>query len=323
MEGNFKEQVIQAYGRVKAGLRRTPLEYSPALSRAFEAQVYLKWENEQVTGSFKFRGALNKLRSLPDSEKKRGVVSASTGNHGLALSHASELEGVDLTLFLPENASPLKIEKLKKYRINLQFFGRDCGKTEVHARRQAQENGKVYVSPYNDLDIIYGQGTAGLEIYEDLPEVEDTLVPVGGGGLIAGIAGYLKSRKPGTRVFSIEPENSRFMKASILAGKLVEIKEKKSIADAVAGGTEAGSITFPLCQKYVDEFLTVPEQQIKKSLGLLFQEHHKVVEGAGALALAALMQHQRTFRGRRVVLVVSGGNISPELFHKIVHAVAF
>jgi threonine dehydratase len=316
---DFKENVLAAHKRIQPDIKKTPLQFSRPLSQMFGAKVYIKWENEQLTGSFKLRGALNKIRVLPADERKKGVVSASTGNHGLAISYASQLEKVDLTLFLPKNASPLKIEKLRNYPITLMFYSESCEKAEIYAREYAQKNGKIYISPYNDRDIVYGQGTLGVEIYQDLPDVKDIFVPVGGGGLISGIGGYLKALSLGIRIYGVEPVNSNFMLVSIRAKKIVEIDEKKTLADGVAGGIEPGSITFPLCQEYVDGYLTVTERLIKNSIALLYKKHRKVVEGAGALSLAGLMKAKDAFRGKKVVLVVSGGNIAPDLFQKIVH----
>ncbi len=320
MDANFAERVSAAHIRIKKDIRRTPWESSALLCATFGANIFVKWENQQITGSFKFRGALNRLRTLTDAEKRKGVVSASTGNHGLAISHACGLENVALNLFLPENASPAKIEKIKKYPVALNFFGLDCEKAERRARLYARENGLVYVSPYNDSDIVYGQGTAGLELFEDLPTTEVVLVAIGGGGLIAGIAGYLKSRNPRILAYGVQPENSRCMKASLEAGKIVEIEQKKTLADGVAGGIEPGSITFPLCQKYVDDIILVKEAMIKKAMGLFFTHHGQVIEGAGALPLAAVIARPGKFRDRKIALVVSGGNIGAELFRKIVPA---
>jgi threonine dehydratase len=260
---------------------------------------------------------MNKLKMLSSAKKRAGVVAASTGNHGQALCYASQIENIALTLYLPKTASPLKIARIKNYGVSPFLYGTDCEKTEIHARRIAERSGRTYISGYNDYDIVCGQGSLGMEILEDIPDVQDVLVPVGGGGLISGIAGYIRNVNPGVRVFGVEPENSRFMAASIIAGRLVRLREKKTIADAVAGGIEPGSITFPLCQKYVDEFLTVTESQIKKSIAALHREHGQVVEGAGALPLAALFKDSDAFRGRKVVLVASGGNIAQDLFRKI------
>jgi len=317
---DFKEKVLDAYQRIRRDIKRTSLEYSPSLSRMFGAEIFFKWENEQVTGSFKIRGALNKLRSLSPRERQKGIVSASTGNHGLALCYASEIEGVGLTLILPKTATEEKIKKLEKYGVALIFYGASCEKAEIHARQMAKERGQVYISPYNDMDIIYGQGTAGIEIIEDLSDVEALLVPVGGGGLISGIAGYGKAVNPSLKIFGVEPENSQFMIASLEAGKIVDIEEKETLADGVRGGIEPGSITFPLCQKYVDKIFAVEESLIADSMSLLYKEHKKIVEGAGALSLAGLIKEKEVFEGRRVVLIISGGNISPALFQKIVRA---
>ena len=314
----FQTKVLEAYGRIRDDIIRSPLEYSPILSHELGAQIYMKWECDQKTGSFKLRGALNKLRTLAAGQKKRGVVSASTGNHGLALSYASKLEGVSLTLFLPVNAVREKVRKIEEYDVDLKFYGTSCEQAEIYARRIAKETGRVFISPYNDYDIIHGQGTLGIEIFEDLPELDDVLVPIGGGGLIAGIGGYLKSLRPSVKIWGVEPINSAFMKASFAAGQLVEIREKPTLADAVAGGMEPDSVTFPLCRAYVDGILAVGEDGLKNAMRRLYEVHAKKIEGAGALPLAGLAKARRRFQGRKAVFVVSGGNIAPELFNKLV-----
>ncbi len=307
---DFKEKANQAYERIRSAIKRTPLEPSPALSELTGAKVYLKWENEQLTGSFKLRGALNKLRALSPGEKRRGVVSASTGNHGLGLSLAAREEGVGLRLVLPATISPSKRSRLREFGADIIDYGESCEKAETYARQLAAESGRIYVSPYNDEDIIFGQGTIGLEIWEDFPGLQDVLIPVGGGGLAAGIAGYLKTLSAKIRPFGVEPRHSAFMAASIEAGRIVEVKEQETIADAVAGGIEPGSITFPLCRELLDGIILVEEEVIRKALALLKETHHKTVEGAGALSLAALMKEREKFSGRYVVLIVSGGNVS-------------
>lgn len=313
----FVRGVDRAHDRIAGEIVRTQLEYSQLLSLALRAHIHLKWECSQATGSFKFRGALNKVRTLRPGERRKGIVSASTGNHGLAVSRAARIEGIALDLFLPENAAPLKVEKIRSEGVAPRFFGRSCEQTEIHARRTAEASGRVYVSPYNDLEIVFGQGTIGREILEDLPAVEVVVVPVGGGGLIAGIAGYLKARKPGIRVVGVEPAASAFMKAALAAGRLVDFPEKTTVADAVAGGMEPGTVTFPLCRAFVDEILIVGEGDIRRAIRTMGVVHGRTVEGAGALPLAAVLAHPESFRDRRVGLVVSGGNISPELFRRI------
>ena len=317
-EVNFPDKVREAHGRIASDIRRTPIEYSEPLSRETGARVYIKWESDQITGSFKLRGALNKLRSLSDADRGRGVVSASTGNHGLAISHASKLEGIGLKLFLPVTAAEVKRKKIEALGIDVEIRGASCDKAESIAREFAGQTGWVFVSPYNDWDIVFGAGTVGLEVAEDLSRFDDVLVPVGGGGLIAGIAGYLKAIRPEARIIGVQPETSAFMAASIAAGCLVDIDEKESIADAVAGGIESGSITFPLCRDLLDFIEEVPESLISRAMALVHEHHGKMVEGAGALPFAALLHSPAKWRDRTVVAVVSGGNVSPERFRAIV-----
>jgi threonine dehydratase len=314
---DFREEVLAARDRIESGIVHTPVEFSPPLSEMTGARVFIKWECEQFTGSFKLRGALNKLRSMTPAEKAAGVVSASTGNHGLAISHASKLEKVALKLFLPATASEVKRRKIEELGVAVESYGTDCGKTEVHAREEAARTGRVFVSPYNDWDIVFGAGTVGLEIAGDVPDVDDVILPVGGGGLIAGIAAALRAFRPAARTVGVEPEASAFMAASVAAGRLVDIAEKETIADAVAGGIEPGSITFPLYRELVDRTLIVAEAEIANAMALVFRTHGKIIEGAGALPLAGLLGSAAAFRGRRVVLVVSGKNISPDRFREV------
>lgn len=314
---DFADKVRQAYGRIKADIRRTPVEYSEPLSRETGARVFVKWECDQHTGSFKLRGALNKLRALGAEERGRGVVSASTGNHGLAISHAAKLEGVGLKLFLPETAAAVKKAKIAAMGVDVEVRGASCEKTEAIAREFAGRTGRVFVSPYNDWDIVFGAGTVGLELAEDMPRLDGVLVPVGGGGLISGMAGFLKAGRPGVRLIGVEPVTSAFMAASIAAGRLVDIEEKETVADAVAGGIETGSITFPLCRDLVDSFASVPESLTARAMALIHEHHGRMVEGAGALPFAALLQSPERFAGRTILAVVSGANIAPDRFRTI------
>jgi threonine dehydratase len=311
---NWEKKIIAAQRRIGPDIRRTLLDYSPALTGLTGAEVFLKWENEQRTGSFKFRGALNKIRTLSAEERKRGVISASTGNHGLGISLAAEIEGVPLTLVLPKNVSAVKRRRLEEGQAEVIIHGESCDRAEIWARHLAGKSGKTFISPYNDEEIIAGQGTIGLEITEDLPEVEAAVVPVGGGGLIAGIAGYLKTSRPNIEICGVEPAGSGFMAASLSAGRIVEIEEGETVAEAVAGGIEPGSITFPLCREFLARIILVEEHLIKRAMSLILELHQRMVEGAGALSLAGLLQEQPRFRGKKTVLVVSGGNIAPQGF---------
>lgn len=314
---DFLRGVPEAYRRIASDIRRTPLERSGPLSRDFAADIHVKWECDQVTGSFKLRGALNKLRSLSPGERARGVVSASTGNHGLAISHAAKLEGVGLKLFLPETVAAVKRERIEALGVDVEVRGASCDRAEALAREFAAGAGRVFVSPYNDPDIVLGAATTGLELAADPARFDDVLVPLGGGGLVAGIAGYLKAVRPSVRVFGVEPDTSAFMAASIAAGRLVDIEERPTVADAVAGGIEPGSITFPLCRDLLDGIAVVPEALVPRAMALVHERHGRTVEGAGALPFAALLHEPARWAGRSVVAVVSGGNISAARFREV------
>jgi threonine dehydratase len=313
-QADYTAKVREAYERIKADIRRTPVEYSAALSQEIGAEVHAKWECDQTTGSFKLRGALNKLRSLAPAERARGIVSASTGNHGLAISHAARLEGVGLKLFLPETVAEVKRRRIGALGVDVEVRGASCDRAEAIARDFAGRTGRVFVSPYNDWDIVFGAGTVGLELDSDLARFDDVFVPVGGGGLISGIAAYLKAVRPGVRVIGVEPETSAFMAASLDAGRLVEIEERPTVADAVTGAIEPGAITFPLCRDYVDAIEVVPEEAIIRAMVAVHAAHGRVIEGAAALPFAALLLAAGRRSGRSAVAVASGANIAPDRF---------
>lgn len=318
---DFVRKIREAAALIRDRVLHTPLEPSDVLARLTGGKVCVKWESEQITGSFKIRGAFHKISRLSEEERRLGIVSASTGNHGQALSYAARAENIKLHLFLPETAALEKRRKIEAYGVIPEVKGASCEKTEAIAREHASRTGQVYVSPYNDWDVIFGAGTVGLEIFEDMPDVEDVVVPVGGGGLISGIAGYLKAVRPGVRLVGVEPENSAFMAASVAAGRVVEIEEKETVADAVAGGIEPWSVTFPVCRDYVDRFITVPENAIIQAMALVYREHGKAIEGAGALSVAAFLYYPWLFKNRSAVAVVSGGNINKERFELMIDSV--
>jgi threonine dehydratase len=305
---DFAENVEHAHRRIRRAIVHTPLEPSPELSRSSGADVLIKWECEQTTGSFKLRGAFNAVCSLTPAQRRAGVVSASTGNHGLAMARAARIGGVALELYVPETIAAIKKEKLRKAGARLFVRGATCEQSEIIARAVAAESGRTFVSPYNDWNVVFGQGTVGLEIGQDAPDADVVLVPVGGGGLAAGIAGYLRARSRAIEIWGVEPVHSAFMKAAFAAGRLVDIPEKPTLADAVAGGLEPGSITFGLCRKYLAGIIVVDERTLGSALRTMIRLRGGPVEGAGALALAGLLTERSRFRGRHPVLVVSGRN---------------
>jgi threonine dehydratase len=321
METDLRRQIEAARARITPFVRRTELALSPEISKGIGARVYLKWENHQPTGSFKIRGAGNKIMANLQACREKGVTAASTGNHGLAVASICQKQKLNLSLFLPDSISSLKRQKLEETGARIVFVDGPCEQAEAQARAEARLSGGIFVSPYNDYEVIAGQGTCGQEIMEDLPEVEEVVVPVGGGGLISGIAVYLKNFRPAIKVTGVEPENSAFIKNSLNRGVLTnDFPEKPTVAEAVAGGLEEGAITFDLIKKYVDQVITVKEEAIYQAIKLLFKHHQKKIEGAGALALAGMISYSEMFSGKKVVAVVSGGNIEDQLWEKIINS---
>ncbi len=307
---DFIKEANEAEKRIRDYVRVTPLEYSKFLSKDSSTNVYLKLENLQLTNSFKIRGAVNKILSIPLEDRKQGVITSSSGNHAAAFAFITDKLGITGTIYLPNYASKAKVDALRGYRTNLEFYGDDCVVAEKYARGIANEKGLVYVSPYNDPHIVAGQATIGLELIDQLPDVDIVLVPVGGGGLISGIAGYLKSINAKIKVIGCQPINSHVMYESIKMGQIVDLKSLDTISDGTAGGIEENSITFNYCQQFVDDFILVSELEIKEAIKLILQHHHMLIEGAAALTVASYLKNRDKFEGKNVVLIISGAKIS-------------
>ena len=305
-------EVSEATPRIAPFVRETPLHLSSALSVATGAEVYLKLENLQLTGSFKVRGATNKLLSLGREERARGVVAASSGNHGAGVAHAAKSLGIACEVFVPEGASPVKVDAMRRSDATVNFFGTDGLDTELHARAYATEVGKTYVSPYNDRAVVAGQGSVGVEISRQLPAVDAIIVAVGGGGLISGTAAILKRTRPGLRVIGALPERSPVMSRSVRAGHVIEMPAGPTLSDGSAGGVEADAITFPLCVELVDEWLEVSEADIAGAMRHAIEVEHLLIEGSAGVAIAGLHRVAATLSGARVVVVLCGGNVSAE-----------
>ena len=314
-EINVQREVHEADLRIRNFIRETPLDYSPFLSKLGKCQVNLKLENLQVTGSFKARGAFNKILSL---NKNKDVIAASSGNHGLAVAYALQTLNGTGTIYLPRNTAQTKIESLNYYDVQLEFFGSDCVETEKFARSVATKKNKPFISPYNDVKIVGGQGTIAVEIVRQLQtNIDVLLASVGGGGLISGIAGYLKDKNPNIQIIGCLPANSAVMYESLKAGIIVEMESKPTLSDGTAGGIEKNSITFELCQRYVDQFILVSEEEIANAIKFMLQKHQMVVEGAAGVTIAAYLQEKEQFEGKNVVLVICGGNIAFEQLRNI------
>lgn len=291
-------------------IHRTPLIYSNSFSKLFGSEIYLKAENLQKTGSFKVRGAVNKLITM----KAVRVIAVSMGNHAQGVAHAAASLGKEATIVMPETASLVKQEATKGYGAEVLLHGRDFGEALDYAMSRKE---CAFIHPFDDDDVIAGQGTVGIEIIEDLKESLTILVPVGGGGLLAGVAAAVKELAPGTRVIGVQAEQAPSAAESYRAGRIIERKPEPTIADGIAVG-KVGTRTFDLIRNYADDIITVGEESIAMAVLLFLERKKLVVEGAGAVGLAALIENRERFRGGRVVVVLSGGNIDFTLVDRII-----
>lgn len=295
---------------------RTPVIYSEALSKMTGKEIFLKLENLQKTGSFKIRGAYYKLSRLSDPKRGREVVAASAGNHAQGVAYASSLLGIHSTIVMPEGAPLAKQMATRAYGGEVILFGRNTDEALCHARGM-EEAGKTFIHPFDDEEVIAGQGTIGLEILEDVPEVEGIVVPVGGGGLISGIATIVKKRKPGVKIIGVQSSHAPAALRSLERKRIVEVKVKPTLADGIAVG-RIGEVTFPIIQQKVDEMVTVEEEEIASAILMLMERKRLVAEGAGASPLAALLSKGIKIKSKKVVLVISGGNIDVHLLDRII-----
>ncbi|MAM15240.1 MAG: serine/threonine dehydratase [Candidatus Marinimicrobia bacterium] len=307
---DFRSNIEQVYKRSNPHIRHTPLEHSPYLSNLASANVFLKLDNIQKTGSFKFRGAISKMTSMSDQEKSNGVVTASTGNHGAACSLAMSTLQIKGKIIVPENVHKNKVENILNLGGEVEYYGDDCIDAEERAQEISKTTGATYISPYNDEAIVCGQGTMGLEIWEDLKGVDAVFISVGGGGLISGVGGYLKSMNESIQVYGVSPEKSCVMYESLKAGKQLDLPSEPTLSDGTAGGVEFGSMTFEMCKEIIDDFSIVSEGEIAKGIQIGVEKHHQLIEGAAGTAIAGFMKQKDKFKDKTVVLVMCGGNIS-------------
>ncbi|CAM3520423.1 MULTISPECIES: threonine/serine dehydratase [Yersinia] len=312
------DAIQEAHQILRPQVRITPLDYSPLLSQHTGCEVYLKCDHLQHTGSFKFRGASNKLRLLSEEQRQRGVIAASTGNHGQGVALAAKLLGVEATIYAPEQAAAIKLDAIRALGGKIELVAGDALNAELAGAKAAQEQGKVYISPYNDEQVIAGQGTCGMEIVEQQPNLDAVFVSVGGGGYIAGIATVLKKLSPNTRIIACWPANATSMYSNLLAGEIYEVEEQETLSDGTAGGVETGAITFPLCQKLIDDKVLVTEEEIRQAMQLIARSDRWMIEGAAGVALAAALQQAPQWQGKKVAVVLCGKNIVLEKYLKAV-----
>lgn len=302
--------------RVDKVTNRTHLFYSDYFSGISNNNVYIKPENLQKTGSFKIRGAYNKICKLSEEEKAKGIITASAGNHAQGVAFSANDLGIDATICMPEQTPMIKVDGTLKYGAKVDLFGENFDACKDHALERAEKEGLTFIPPFDDLDVIEGQGTISLEILEDLDYVDYVIVPVGGGGLIAGVAKCIKQISPLIKVIGVEPVSAASMKEAVKEGKVVKVKGVDTIADGTAVA-EVGKYTYEICKDYVDDWITVTDEEVLMAFINLMERHKLVAEPSGALSLAALQKVN--FYNKNVVSIISGGNIDMSFISQLIN----
>ncbi|ALF22178.1 threonine ammonia-lyase [Fusobacterium animalis] len=300
------QDFITAKEKLSKVLLKTSLIQSPIFSKEAGNEVYIKPENLQKTGSFKIRGAYNKITNLSDEEKKKGVIASSAGNHAQGVAYGAKESGIKAVIVMPKSTPLIKVESTKQYGAEVVLHGDVYDDAFKKAKELEEKEGYIFVHPFDDEDVIYGQGTIALEILEELPETDIILVPIGGGGLISGIACAAKILKPEIKIIGVEPDGAASAYEAIKENKVVELKEANTIADGTAV-KKIGNTTFEYIKKYVDEIITVSDYELMEAFLLLVEKHKIIAENSGILSLAALKKLKE--KNKKVVSVVSGGNI--------------
>lgn len=299
-----------ALSRIQDVVNRTPLQYNKRLSTLYQASIYLKREDQQVVRSYKLRGAYNKINNLSEAALARGVVGASAGNHAQGLAFSCKIKGIKGVIFMPRHTPKQKIDQTEMFGegyIEIYLTGDTFDDCLKEALEYTEANQMTFIPPFDDYDVIEGQGTVGVEIIEDLPEVDLVVLPIGGGGLAAGISYFFRKEKPETLLFGVEPDGAPSMKAAIAGGKPITLEKISSFVDGAAV-KRAGSITFSYCQEYLDRIELVPEGKVCTSILRLYNHDAIVAEPAGALTIAALDFLAEDIKGKNVVCIISGGN---------------
>lgn len=300
--------VVQAHERIKHVVLKTPLEPIADLLPANGSRLFFKMENLQHTGSFKLRGASNKILSLTPEQATRGVIAASNGNHGVAVAAAAQRRQISAEVYVSPHVSPAKAKKIQEYGARIRKVGTNSLEAELAARSAAQQQNKVFISPYNDWDVMAGQGTIAVELEQQHPAFDAIFVAVGGGGLIGGIGVYQKFASPKTEVVGCWPQNSPVLYECIKAGRIIDVPEQPTLSESTAGGLEPGSVTLDICKKVIDRSVLVTEHEIAAAMRRVQETHGWNIEGAAGVALAALLQQAGRYRGKTVVVVICGGN---------------
>ena len=306
-----------AMGRIREAIRVSPCTHSETFSALTGNAIFLKLDNQQRTGAFKERGALNKLLTLTEDERAQGVIAASAGNHAQGVAYHAERRGIRATIYMPLPTPLTKVSATRAYGAEVILYGSNYDETYAEAVEQGRQRHLTLVHAFDDDAVIAGQGTLGLEILEQHPDIDAIVAPIGGGGLIGGIACSVKETNPAIRVFGVQPAKLPSMKAAVAQGKPVTLNAAATIADGIAV-RRAGERTFPLVQKYVDDIVTVEEEEIANAILLLLEREKTLAEGAGAASIAAVLNRKLPLEGKRVVVLVCGGNIDVTLLSRII-----
>ncbi|WYZ45950.1 hypothetical protein EsH8_IX_000175 [Colletotrichum jinshuiense] len=309
---------VRARTRIRDHVYQTPLIPARAAGRRHDAKVLFKAENFQLTGSFKLRGATSKISAQAPDDRRR-LVTASSGNHGIGAACAAHSLARDLTVVLPETVFPAKLEKIRAYGAAVVLHGAETGLAERHAQELAASGAYAYISPYNDPDVVAGQGTIGLEILEQCGRVDNVFVSMGGGGLISGIGSVVKAFSPRTRVYGVSAKNSKALAESMAAGRVVETEHLPTLAEAVAGGMDEDSITLPLATAVVDHVVECDEAEIAAAMRALAFEENMIVEGSAALALAGFNKVAEGLGGQTSVILLCGANVDQGVVKNVIY----
>lgn len=310
--------IVSAHSAIRPAVAVTPLVYSERFSVAMGCEVFLKCEHQQASGSFKYRGAYNKLRLLSSQARARGICAATSGNHGLAVALASRQAQVNATVYTPQRMSPHKVEAMRALGATVIPVAGTTLDAELFAEHEARRLNKTYVSPYNDLEVIAGQGTVAMEINDQQPDIDAVFACMGGGGLVTGLGAALSRLNPGAEIIGCSAERAGAMHRSLDAGQILTLEEQDTLAHSTAGNLYPGTITFSLCERLVDRRVLVSEEEIRWAIRAVAVDEHWIVEGAAGVSLASALKLAHTLRGKRIVIVLCGRNIEwPEYLEAV------
>lgn len=309
-------EIAKASARIRYVVAKTPLLLSRSLS-GNDTSVYFKMENLNPTGSFKLRGAANKILSMSEAEREKGVVTASTGNHGAGVGYMCQKTGTKGTVFGPDDMSKAKYDGMVSYGVEVVKNEGDPINGEINARKFAADNDIPFISPYNDPQIVGGQGTIGFELFSEVQDLDAVFISLGGGGLMSGIAIAMANLSPKTKIIAVSPSNSNVMMQSVAAGEVLDLPSEPTLSDGTAGGVEMGTITFEYCRDYVDEYLEVTEEELIEGLRIFIDDTNTIGEGAVGVAVAGYLKQREKWTGKKVAIIACGGNISRSVLKEI------